>query len=75
MAISRHNRPRTIFDLIDFPDPFLIHSSVSKNIPRYNIIDQVVQYVKEMKVQSSTPRTAAAMAAVQAVIIAATKSI
>ena len=40
-------------------------------IPRYKILDQVVEYVKQMKTQSSTPKTAAAMAAVQAVIIAA----
>ena len=39
-------------------------------IPRYKILDQVVEYVKEMKGQSLTPRTAAAMAAVQAVIMA-----
>jgi len=39
-------------------------------IPRHKILDQVVEYVKEMKVQSSTARTAAAMAAVQAVIMA-----
>ena len=43
-------------------------------IPRYKILDQVVEYVKETKAQSSTPRTAAAMAAVQAVIIAANNS-
>jgi len=43
-------------------------------IPRYNILDQVVQHVKEMKAQSSAPRTAAAMAAVQAVIMAANTS-
>ena len=40
-------------------------------IPRYHILDQVVDYVKETKSQSSSPKTAAAMAAVQAVIIAA----
>jgi pyruvate carboxylase subunit A len=40
-------------------------------IPRYNILDQVVEYVKELKSRSSIPKTAAAMAAVQAVIIAA----
>lgn len=40
-------------------------------IPRYQILDQVVDYVKEMKSRSSSPKTAAAMAAVQAVIIAA----
>ena len=39
-------------------------------IPRHKILDQVVEYVKEMKGQSLTPRTAAAMAAVQAVIMA-----
>jgi hypothetical protein len=39
-------------------------------IPRYNILDQVVKYVQETKAQSSGPKTAAAMAAVQAVIIA-----
>ncbi len=40
-------------------------------IPRYHILDQVVEYVKELKSQSSSAKTAAAMAAVQAVIIAA----
>jgi hypothetical protein len=40
-------------------------------IPRYKILDQVIEYVKNTKAQSSTPKTAAAMAAVQAVIIAA----
>ena len=39
-------------------------------IPRYNILDQVVKYVQETKAQSSGPKTAAAMAAVQAVIMA-----
>jgi pyruvate carboxylase subunit A len=39
-------------------------------IPQYKIIDQVVEYVKEKKAQSSTARTAAAMAAVQAVVMA-----
>ena len=43
-------------------------------IPRYNILNQVVDHVKEMKAQSSTPRTAAAMAAVQAVMIAASNA-
>jgi pyruvate carboxylase subunit A len=40
-------------------------------IPQYHILEQVVQYVQETKAQSSGPKTAAAMAAVQAVIIAA----
>jgi len=43
-------------------------------IPKYNILDQVVEYVKETKSQSSSPRTAAVMAAVQAVITASTNS-
>ena len=43
-------------------------------IPRYKILDQVVEHVKNMKAQSSAPKTAAAMAAVQAVIIAASGS-
>ncbi len=43
-------------------------------IPRYKILDQVIEYVKEMKAQSSTPKTAAAMAAVQAVITASNSS-
>jgi hypothetical protein len=41
-------------------------------IPRYNILDQVVKYVQETKNQSSGPKTAAALAAVQAVIMAST---
>ena len=43
-------------------------------IPRYKILDQVVEHVKNMKASSSAPRTAAAMAAVQAVIMAANSS-
>jgi len=43
-------------------------------IPRYGILDQVVQYVQEAKAQSSAPKTAAAMAAVQAVILASNRS-
>lgn len=39
-------------------------------IPRHKILDQVIENVKEMKAQSSTARTAAAIAAVQAVIMA-----
>ena len=39
-------------------------------IPRYKILDQVIEHVKEMKSQSSGPKVAAAMAAVQAVNIA-----
>ncbi|MFO7677037.1 MAG: acetyl-CoA carboxylase biotin carboxylase subunit [Thermoplasmatota archaeon] len=43
-------------------------------IPRYKILDKVIEYVKEKKTQSSSPRTAAAMAAVQAVIMASNQS-
>ena len=39
-------------------------------ISRYKILDQVIDYVKERKTQSSTIKTAAAMAAVQTVIAA-----
>jgi len=39
-------------------------------IPRYKILDQVIEHVKETKSQSSAPKTAAAIAAVQAVIMA-----
>jgi len=42
-------------------------------ISRYKILDQVINYVKEKKTVSSTQKTAAAMAAVQAVIIASNK--
>jgi pyruvate carboxylase subunit A len=43
-------------------------------IPKYKIIDQVVEHVKNTKALSTAPKTAAAMAAVQAIIIAATNS-
>ncbi|MDG6217981.1 MAG: acetyl-CoA carboxylase biotin carboxylase subunit [Candidatus Thermoplasmatota archaeon] len=36
-------------------------------IPRYQILDQVIEHVKTLKSQSSGPKVAAAMAAVQAV--------
>ena len=39
-------------------------------ISRYKILDRVIDYVKERKTQSSTIKTAAAMAAVQTVIVA-----
>ena len=42
-------------------------------IPRYKILDQVIDHVKENKKQSSTPKTAAAMAAVQTFIVASRK--
>ena len=43
-------------------------------IPRYKILDQVIEYVKNTKASSSVPKTAAAMAAVQAVIMAVNSS-
>jgi len=39
-------------------------------IPRYQILDQVIEHVKLVKSQSSGPKVAAAMAAVQAVNVA-----
>ncbi len=68
----RHNIP---FHQVVMDNPQWIKGKYDTSfIPRYNILDQVVQHVKEMKAQSSAPRTAAAMAAVQAVIIAANNS-
>ncbi|MCJ7572443.1 MAG: acetyl-CoA carboxylase biotin carboxylase subunit, partial [Candidatus Thermoplasmatota archaeon] len=43
-------------------------------IPRYKILDQVVEHVKNTKAQSPSPKTAAVMAAIQAVIIATSSS-
>jgi len=43
-------------------------------IPRYKILDQVVEHVKNTKALSSAPKTAAAMAAIQAVIMATNSS-
>jgi len=68
----RHNIP---FHQVVMNNPQFISGDYTTSfIPRYKILDQVVKYVKETKVQSSTPRTAAAMAAVQAVIMAANTS-
>jgi len=43
-------------------------------IPRYKILDQVIEHVKNNKASSTAPKTAAAMAAVQAVIMATNSS-
>ena len=68
----RHNIP---FHQVVMNNPQFISGDYTTSfIPRYNILDQVVEHVKKAKAQSSTPRTAAAMAAVQAVIIAANNS-
>lgn len=42
-------------------------------IKRYKILDKVVEYVKESKKHSNSPKTAAAMAAVEALIISSNK--
>jgi len=68
----RHNIP--FHQVVMNNQQFISGDYTTSFIPRYKILDQVVEYVKETKAQSSTPRTAAAMAAVQAVIIAANNS-
>jgi pyruvate carboxylase subunit A len=42
-------------------------------IPRYNIMDRVVEYVKEKKAHGGTKKVAAAMAAVEAVVAGASQ--
>ena len=64
----RHNIP---FHQVVMDHPQWLKGTYDTSfIPRYGILDLVVDHVKEMKSQSSTPRTAAAIAAVQAVNIA-----
>jgi len=64
----RHNIP---FHQVVMNHPQWIKGDYNTSfIPQYKILDKVVEYVKELKSQSSTPKTAAAMAAVQAVITA-----
>ncbi len=64
----RHNIP---FHSVVMNNPQWLKGTYDTSfIPRYKILDQVIEYVKEMKSQSSAPRTAAAMAAVQAVNVA-----
>ncbi|MDG6228471.1 MAG: acetyl-CoA carboxylase biotin carboxylase subunit [Candidatus Thermoplasmatota archaeon] len=61
----RHNIP---FHEIVMDDPQWIKGNYNTSfIPRYKILDRVVEYVKAKKTQSSSPKVAAAMAAVQAV--------
>lgn len=68
----RHNIP---FHQVVMDNPQWLKGTYDTSfIPRYKILDQVVDYVKKMKTQSSAPKTAAAMAAVQAVIMAANNS-
>jgi len=61
----RHNIP---FHQVVMDDPYFVKGEYDTSfIPRYNILDKVITHVKEMKSQSSGPKVAAAMAAVQAV--------
>ncbi len=64
----RHNIP--FHEVVMSNKYFLKGKYDTSFIPRYKILDEVVEHVKKIKAQSSTPKTAAAMAAVQAVIIA-----
>ncbi len=68
----RHNIP--FHQVVMNNEQFVKGNYNTSFIPRYKILDQVVEHVKNTKAQSSTPKTAAAMAAVQAVIIAASNS-
>ncbi len=68
----RHNIP--FHQVVMNNQQFISGDYTTSYIPRYKILDQVIEHVKATKAQSSTPRTAAAMAAVQAVIMAANNS-
>ncbi|RLF60242.1 MAG: acetyl-CoA carboxylase biotin carboxylase subunit [Thermoplasmata archaeon] len=64
----RHNIP---FHQVVMDHPQFVKGDYTTSfIPRYDILNKVVDHVKEMKSQSSGPKVAAAMAAVQAVNIA-----
>lgn len=65
----RHNIP--FHQVVMNNKQFLEGKYDTSFIPRYKILDQVVEHVKTTKKQGSSSKTAAAMAAVQAVIIAA----
>ena len=65
----RHN---IAFHEVVMDNPQFVSGDYNKSfIPRYNILDQVVEHVKEMKAQSSGSKVAAAMAGVQAFVAAA----
>ena len=68
----RHNIP--FHQVVMNNQQFISGDYTTSFIPKYMILDQVIEHIKETKAQSSTPRTAAAMAAVQAVIMAANSS-
>ena len=68
----RHNIP---FHQVVMDNPEFIKGKYDTSfIPRYKILDQVIEHVKTQKAQGGAPKTAAAMAAVQAVIMAANNS-
>ncbi len=68
----RHNIP--FHQVVMNHDPFKKGTYDTSYIPRYQIMEKVVEYVKETKAQGSGQKTAAAMAAVQAVLTAANTS-
>jgi pyruvate carboxylase subunit A len=64
----RHNIP---FHQVVMDHPEWIKGNYDTSfIPRYNILDQVIEHVKNIKDPSLSPKVAAAMAAVQAVSVA-----
>jgi len=65
----RHNIP--FHQVVMNNEQFIKGKYDTSFIPRYKILDQVIEHVKQSKASSSVPKTAAAMAAVQAVIMAA----
>jgi acetyl/propionyl-CoA carboxylase alpha subunit len=68
----RHNIP---FHQVVMDNPQWIKGKYDTSfIPRYQILDKVVEYVKSQKKQSSSPKVAAAMAAIQAVNTITTSS-
>jgi pyruvate carboxylase subunit A len=81
-AIERTKRALWEFQIHGVKHNIPFHQVVMKNkqwikgdyntsfIPKYKILDEVIEQVKNTHLQSSSPKTAAAMAAVQAVIMA-----
>jgi acetyl-CoA carboxylase biotin carboxylase subunit len=64
----RHNIP---FHQVVMDHPEWIKGKYDTSfIPRYNILDHVIEHVKNTKTQPLSPKVAAAMAAVQAVNVA-----
>ncbi len=64
----RHNIP--FHQVVMNNDKWIKGKYDTSFIPRYKILDQVIEHVKTQKAQGGAPKTAAAMAAVQAVITA-----